>query len=81
MTSSQTGRPPFCAGIQRASDSVLERARSLRAQGRRVEALSVLGRVDVADGQRGAADALRADIQREILAGVEAADAAREVTR
>jgi tetratricopeptide (TPR) repeat protein len=73
------GPPPL--PVARASDSVLERARSLRAQGRRVEALRVLGRVDVADGQRGAADALRADIQREILAGVEAADAAREVTR
>jgi hypothetical protein len=74
-----TAPPPL--PVARISDSVLERARVLRAQGRRVDALGILARVDVADGQRGAADALRADIQREILADVDAADAAREVTR
>ena len=66
--------------VARTSDAVIERARSLRAQGRRVEALRILGGVDVADGQRGVADALRAEIQREILAAAEGVDGARKVT-
>jgi hypothetical protein len=63
------------------ADRVLEQAKALRAEGRRSEALRALNGVDVADAQRPAADALRAEIQQEILAGFEAADAAREVAR
>jgi tetratricopeptide (TPR) repeat protein len=52
----------------RPSDRALARARELRAQGREADALRVLETVDVADPQRAAADALRSEIQRTVLA-------------
>jgi tetratricopeptide (TPR) repeat protein len=53
--------------VGRASDRILAQARALRADGRGREALRLLETVDIADAQRTAADALRADIQQEIL--------------
>jgi hypothetical protein len=67
--------------VARPSDRVLEQARMLRGQGRRVEALRILGAIDGADAQRAAADAMRADIQREILAELESRAPTPEVAR
>jgi hypothetical protein len=67
--------------VARASDRALAEARALHAQGRHVEALRVLEAVDVADAQRPAADALRAEIQRSVLAQIQALDPTPEATR
>ena len=67
--------------IARPSDRVIQQARTLRAQGRRADAVRVLAGVDVADAQRPAADALRAEIQREMLSNVTAQDLTPEVAR
>jgi tetratricopeptide (TPR) repeat protein len=56
--------------VARPSDRALDQARVLRAQGRRRDALRALGTIEVADPLRAAADGLRAEIQREILAGL-----------
>lgn len=56
--------------IARVSDRALAQARALRDQGRLAEALRVLDTVDVADPQRPAADALRGEIQRMVLAEI-----------
>ena len=56
--------------IARVSDRALAQARALRDQGRPAEALRVLDTVDVADPQRPAADALRSEIQRMVLAEI-----------
>jgi hypothetical protein len=55
----------------RLSDRVLAQARALREQRRPHQALRLLEGVSVADPARPAADALRADIQRELLAPLE----------
>ena len=59
--------------VARASERVFDRARVLRAQGRSRDALRALGTIEVADPLRAAADGLRAEIQREILAGLNGA--------
>ena len=56
--------------IARVSDRALAQARALRDQGRPAEALRVRDPVDVADPQRPAADALRSEIQRMVLAEI-----------
>jgi hypothetical protein len=61
---------PEALPVARPSDRAIVEARALRAQGRAVQALRVLEGVDVADAQRPAADALRAEIQQEVLANV-----------
>ena len=67
--------------VARASDRVLAQAQALRAQGRDVEALRLLDAVDVADAQRPAADALRAEIQRKVLTESQVLDPTPEGTR
>ncbi|HEV8396460.1 MAG TPA: hypothetical protein VGQ37_19400 [Vicinamibacterales bacterium] len=67
--------------VARASDRALAEARALHAQGRHVEALRILEAVDVADAQRPAADGLRAEIQRNVLAQIQALDPTPEATR
>ena len=67
--------------VARPSDRVLADARALRAQGRYVEALRALEAVDVADSQRSEADALRAEIQRTVLADMQALDTTPEAAR
>jgi hypothetical protein len=62
--------------VARPSDRALAQARALGAQGRQVEAIRLLDTVDVADPQRPEADALRADIQRRVLAGIQTPDVA-----
>jgi hypothetical protein len=62
---------PEALPVARLSDRALGEARALRAQRRHAEALRVLEGVDVGDAQRPAADALRAEIQQEVLADVE----------
>ena len=56
--------------VPRSSDVALERARSLFASGRPYDALRALDLVRPTDPQRAEADALKADIQRELLAYV-----------
>ena len=67
--------------LARPSDRVLADARALRAQGRHAEALRVLEAVDVADAQRPEADALRAEIQRTVLANMQSLDVTAEAAR
>jgi hypothetical protein len=67
--------------VARVSDRLLAQARALHAQGRYAEALRVLDSVDVADPQRAAADALRADIQRMVLAEIPTPDVTAEAAR
>jgi len=67
--------------VARPSDRVLANARALRAQGRHGEALRALESVDVADSQRPAADALRAEIQRAVLADLQVLDVTPEAAR
>ncbi len=56
--------------IVRASEARLAQARELRSDGRPREALRALDDIDIADPLRDDADRLRADVQRELLAGV-----------
>lgn len=65
----------------RPSDRVLAQAQALRAQGRDAEALRLLETVDLADAQRAAADALRAEIQRKVLAETQAFNPSPEAGR
>ena len=67
--------------VARASDRVLAQAQALRAQGHDVEALRLLDAVDVADAQRPAAEALRAEIQRKVLAEMQVLDSTPEAAR
>jgi hypothetical protein len=67
--------------VARPSDRALARARELRTQGRDVEALRVLEAVDVADPQRPAADALRSEIQRKVLADIQTFEFVAEAAR
>lgn len=67
--------------IARPSDRILTQAQALRAQGRDVEALRLLETVDLADAQRAAADALRAEIQRKVLAATQAFEPTPEAAR
>jgi tetratricopeptide (TPR) repeat protein len=73
--------PPEPLPLARPSDRVLADARALRAQGRHGDALRVLEAVDVADAQRPAADALRAEIQRSVLANMQSLDVTPEAAR
>jgi len=59
----------------------LAQARMLRDQGDVAEALRVLDAVDVADAQRPAADALRAEIQRKVLTEIQTLHPTPEATR
>jgi hypothetical protein len=67
--------------VARRSDRALARARTLRDQGRVADALRVLDAVDIADAQRPAADALRAEIQRKALADIQALEPTPEAAR
>lgn len=67
--------------IARVSDRVLAQARALRDQGRPAEALRALDAVDVADPQRPAADALRGEIQRMVLAEIPTTNLTAETAR
>jgi thioesterase domain-containing protein len=67
--------------VARASDRALAQAQALRAQGRDVEALRLLDAVDVADAQRGAADTLRAEIQRKVLSEIQSLEPTPEAAR
>jgi hypothetical protein len=67
--------------IARLSDRTLAEAQALRAQGRNVEALRRLDAIDVADPQRPAADALRSEIQRAVLAAIQTPDVPAEAAR
>src|SRR5206468_1449350 len=53
--------------LPRRSELALERARSLAANGRIHEALAVLDGIRATDSQKGEADRLRADLQRQLL--------------
>jgi tetratricopeptide (TPR) repeat protein len=67
--------------VARASDRVIAQARTLRDQGRVAEAIRVLESVDRADAQRAAADALRAEMQRKVLADGQELDVTAEAAR
>jgi len=67
--------------IARLSDATLAQARALHARGRHAEALRVLETVDVADPQRPAADALRSEIQRMVLAEIPTPNVTAETAR
>jgi hypothetical protein len=54
--------------VVRASETVIDRAQALRADGRLRDALRALDTIDLADPFRAEADRLRAEIQREQLA-------------
>ena len=73
--------PPAPLPVARPSDRVLAQARALHAQGRSAAALRLLARVDVADAQRPAVDALRADIQRDVLDQLDVGNSVPEVVR
>jgi len=73
--------PADALPIARPSDRVLAQARALHGQGRAAEALRLLESVDVADAQRPAADALRSEIQRQVLAGIQTLDVPAEAPR
>lgn len=72
----QSSAPPAAAvspvleplPVVRASESALDRAHALRADGRLHDALRTLDTIDMADPFRAEADRLRADIQRDQLA-------------
>jgi hypothetical protein len=59
--------PPEPLPIVRSSEMVLARARSLQAGGHLRDALAALDTIDLADPLRGAADVLKADVQRQLL--------------
>jgi hypothetical protein len=65
----------------RPSDRVLAGARAAWAQGRAGEAIRLLEAVDVADARRPEADALRAEIQRAVLADIQTPDVGGEAAR
>jgi hypothetical protein len=65
----------------RPSDRALAQALALRAQGRTAQALRVLEAVDVADPRRPEADALRSEIQRTVLADIQARELTAEAAR
>jgi hypothetical protein len=67
--------------VARPSDRTLVQARALWTQGKASEALRLLEAVDVADAQRPAADALRAEIQRQVLADIQTLDFVAEAAR
>lgn len=53
--------------VARSSEAVLARARALQAGGHLKDALRMLDRIGIADPLRADADALRADMQRQLL--------------
>jgi tetratricopeptide (TPR) repeat protein len=67
--------------IARVSDRALAQAHALHAQGRHADALRVLETIDVADPQRPAADALRGEIQRMVLAEIPMPNVTAEAAR
>jgi hypothetical protein len=73
--------PADALPVARPSDRALTRARELQSLGRAAEALKVLDAVDPADPQRAAADALRGEIQRQVLANVQVLEFGVEATR
>ena len=58
--------------IVRTADTLLDRARGLYSGGHLHDALRLLDRIDIADPVRPDADRLRAEIQRDLLAGASA---------
>jgi hypothetical protein len=70
----QTAAEPL--PIVRTADTLLDRARGLYAGGHLHDAMRLLDRIDIADPARADADHLRADIQRDLLAGASAGMAA-----
>jgi hypothetical protein len=67
--------------VARPSDRVVARARELYAQGRAAEALRLLETVDVADALRPAAEALRSEVQRKVLADIQTQESVAEAAR
>lgn len=67
--------------VARPSDRTIAAARAAWAQKNAAEAIRLLEAVDVADARRPEADALRAEIQRQVLAGVQTADFEPEAAR
>jgi hypothetical protein len=70
----QTAAEPL--PIVRTADTLLDRARGLYAGGHLYDAMRLLDRIDIADSTRADADHLRADIQRDLLAGASVGTAA-----
>jgi hypothetical protein len=58
--------------IVRTADTLLDRARGLYSGGHLHDALRLLDRIDNADPVHAAADRLRADVQRDLLAAAAA---------
>jgi len=67
-----TAQPAEPLPIVRAADMLLDRARGLYSGGHLHDALRLLDRIDNADPVRAAADRLRADVQRDLLAAASA---------
>jgi hypothetical protein len=67
--------------LPRSAELALDRARERFATGHPLDALRLLGSIDVADPLRSDADRLRAEIQRSLLRPVEASLAAEEEAR
>jgi len=63
------GAPAEPLPVPRSSEMILLRARTLYESGRLLDVLAVLDAVPPADALRGDADQLRAEVQRELLAG------------
>jgi hypothetical protein len=68
-TAPQTARAAEPLPIVRTADTLLDRAHGLYADGHLHDAMRLLDRIDSADPARPDADRLRADIQRDLLAG------------
>jgi hypothetical protein len=76
--------PPMPADglpVARPSDRTIAAARAAWGAANAPEAIRLLDTVDVADGRRAEADALRAEIQRQVLAGVQIPDFEPEAAR
>ena len=67
--------------LARPSDRALAQARALWAEGKPGEALRLLEAVDLADAQRPTAVALRAEIQRKVLADIQTLEFVAEAAR
>ena len=76
-----TPAPPERLPVARPSDRVLAQARVSWAQGNESEALRLLETVDLADALRPEADALRAEIQRKVLADIQTPEPVAEAAR
>jgi hypothetical protein len=76
--------PPMPADglpVARPSDRTIAAARTAWSKKNAAEAIRLLESVDVADARRPEADALRAEIQRQVLASVQVPDFEPEAAR